>query len=109
MRIDRRLALVLAAGHSLTEHAQHPHDAKQVVDVLMRDENLAHVLPAQARMLKLGEQGIPSPAVHKQVFAIVVQHKAGVIALCDLRVASSQKRDLHTPYSSLPAPDAAFS
>ena len=45
MGIDIRLALIFSLSHILADHAYHPDDAKQMVDVPMRYENILYRLP----------------------------------------------------------------
>ena len=51
VRIQPRLTLIFSARHVLADHALHPDDAEQVVDVLVGDDDVAHILPFIARVL----------------------------------------------------------
>ena len=52
VRIQPRLTLIFSARHVLADHALHPDDAEQVVDVLVGDDDVAHILPFIVRVLK---------------------------------------------------------
>lgn len=95
VRVDPRLALVLAVVHELTDHPHHPNDSQQVIHMLVRHEDMPHVHPVVASVLELGENPAAAPAVHHEARPAIVQNKAGVVALGDERVTGPKHRKLH--------------
>ena len=53
MRVDVRLALILAVVHELADHPDHPNDAHQMVHMLVRHEDVSHVHPVVPCVLEL--------------------------------------------------------
>ena len=58
VRVDARLAVVCAAAHVLAYHARHPDYAEQVVDVLVRHEYVAYILPVCSGLLQPAQHRI---------------------------------------------------
>ena len=95
VRVDARLAVVCAAAHVLAYHARHPDYAEQVVDVLVRHEYVAYILPVCSGLLQPAQHRVSAAAVDEQMFPLAAQHEAGVVAFGHCRVAGSEHRYFH--------------
>ena len=100
VRVDVCLTLVNPLVHGLAYHPHHPDDAQQVVDVLVRHEDLPHAHPIKARRPQLAEHAIPAAAIDHEQSATVIDHEAGVVALRRKRVSRAEHRDVHTALPS---------
>ena len=51
--VNHSLTVIGAAPPGLTHHAHEPDDAQEVIDVLVRDKDRPHVLPAKMGLFQL--------------------------------------------------------
>ncbi len=105
MTVDPHRAFILSCLHILTDDPNHPDHAGEMIDMLMRQKNLLHILPVKARVLQLMQNLSAAARVHHEigffsVFLLIRQHKAGVVALRHHRISGSQHGQLHLRFSS---------
>ena len=83
MTVNLRVAVVFALIHVLANHAHEPQDAREVVDVFVRQKNFAHVLPVEARVFELS-QNCAAAAVNQKIFvaAALLKSAQTIVATC---------------------------
>jgi hypothetical protein len=75
--------------HELADHSDHPDDSHQMIHMLMRDKNVAHIHPVVTGMFNLVENIIAASAVHHEYLPVIFYQKTGVIALRHKRITGS--------------------
>ena len=78
MGVNICLSPVFSMDYELTDHADHPDHAEQMIDMFMRHKQMADIHPVITGMLYLTENGIPSAAVNHQQLSVIIQNKAGI-------------------------------
>ena len=98
--IDIGLPLVLPGLHVLRDETHHPDHPREVIDMLMCQEDFPHIHPVEARILQLMHDLSAATGVHHKIFfrpllLFIRQDITGIIYLCDERIARTKHRDLH--------------
>ena len=98
--IDIGLALVLAGLHVLRDETHHPDHPREVIDMLVCQEDLPHIHPVQSRILQLMHDLSAATGVHHKVLLrplllLIRQHIAGIVNLRHERIARTKHRDFH--------------
>ena len=101
MGIDERFALVFNLIHELTYHKDSPHDAQEVIDVIVRDKDASHIHPVVTCVFYLRQYGF-SAAVNHDLLSVIVQNETGVVALRYKCIACSEHCKFHTVFSFVP-------
>lgn len=79
---------ILATFHILADHAHHPDDAQEVIDMAVRDDDVAHSHPVVAGSAELAQDAVAATTVDEDaVVRIILQDKACIIALRDQSIA----------------------
>ena len=84
--------------HELTYYTDSPHDAQEVIDVLVRDKDALHIHPVVTCVFYLRQYGI-SAAVNHELLSVIVKIETGVVALRHKCVACSEHCKFHTVFS----------
>jgi hypothetical protein len=75
--------------HELADHSDHPDDSHQMIYMLMRDKNVAHIHPVITGILYLAKNSIAASAVHHEYLPVIFNQKTSVIALRHKRITGS--------------------
>ena len=102
--VARVVGFVTAAGqfiaiskiHVLADHADHPDDAGQVIQVFVGDEDVTDFFPWDVGIFQLAEDAVAAASVHKEIFAFVIEDKAGVVVTGDHGIAGSENSKFHS-------------
>ena len=85
--IEPRFSVIFAARHSSGRSSAASDDAEQMIDVLVCDDDIAHILPLVACVLQPAQQQIAAAAVDQKATPRLLHDKAGVVAGGCLRVS----------------------
>ena len=97
--VDPRFSFILSLFHMLADHADHPDNSHQMIDVLVSHKNLPHILPGKTCLLQLTKQSVSTAAVDQKMFFSILQYKAGVVAFRHHCISRSEHCYIHG-YSS---------
>ena len=106
--IDHGVLFVLAAADILTDHADHPDDAHDVIQMFMGDKNSPDLFPVDPGVLQLMQDAVSASAVHQEIVIFFAEYKTGIIALGHCRVSRSKYGKFHL-FSSCAKKGAAVS
>ena len=95
------VSLINSAFHELADHAHHPHNAQNVVDVFVGYKDMVNIHPVISCVLDLVQDIVPASAVCQEQLPVVFQHKTGVVALCYQSISCAQHCQFHSSASSL--------
>ena len=100
MTINDRLSLVVPALHILKNHPEHPDHPHQMIQMTVRQEHHANILPGNTGLLQLMKQPVSAASVHKKIPILlrpflVLQDKTGVVALRHHCVSGSKHCQFH--------------
>ena len=71
MAVQMQRALIAAALHAVTNHAQHPNSAQHVVGVAVRQKDVMHLIDANAQFFQVGQHAAAAAGVNHKVFPSV--------------------------------------
>ena len=93
--VDPCFSFILSLFHMLADHADHPDNSHQMIDVLVSHKNLPHILPGKTGLLQLAKQSVSTAAVNQQMFLPILKHKAGVVAFRHHCISRSEHCYIH--------------
>ena len=91
MAINIQITRINASLDARGDKTNHPHNAQNMIRVLMSDKNMVNLVKGNLHILQNGQDSVPSAGIgHEETAGIIADGKASVVAAGNSRVASAE-------------------